>query len=141
MALFRLLTLGFGAGAFGAVVLSLVYFALGRIGVPEMLGLPVAAPKLPEALYRAIVWGGIWGLLFVTPVLNRLWWFKGIVIGLLATAALAFYFAPGLRAGPPLGIVYAAALNGLVWGIAAGFWWAFVSGARKNGRRFGTFIR
>lgn len=141
MALFRLLTLGFGAGAFGAVVLSVVYFALGRAGVPEMLGLPVSTPKLPEALYRAIVWGGIWGLLFAIPVLNRASWFKGVIIGLLATAALVLYFAPPLRAGPPLGIVYAAALNAIVWGLAAAFWWAVVSGARKNGRRFGTFMR
>lgn len=139
--LFRLLTLGFGAGAFGAVVLGLVAFALGRLGVPEMLGLTMPAPKLPEAFYRAIVWGGIWGLLFVVPVLNRAWWLKGIIIGLLATAALVFYFAPGLRGGPVLGLVYAAALNGLVWGLSAGLWWAIVSGGRKNGRKFGTFMR
>lgn len=141
MALLRLLTLGFGAGAFGACILGLVAFALGRLGVPEMLGLTMPAPKLPEALYRAIVWGGIWGLLFVVPAFNRPWWFKGIIIGLLATVALVLYFAPALRGGPAWGIVYAAVLNGIVWGLAAGLWWAMVSGARKNGRRFGTFMR
>ncbi|MCW5771082.1 MAG: hypothetical protein KIT16_05550 [Rhodospirillaceae bacterium] len=139
MAFFRLLTLGFGAGAFGACVLAVVVVALARLHVPEMLGLPVVARAFPEELYRIVVWGGIWGVLLAVPVMNRSWWLKGAIIGVLATVALVVYFHPAVRT-PPIQIVYALLLN-IVWGFAAGLWWTLVSGTRKNGRKFGTFMR
>ncbi|MGH7006356.1 MAG: hypothetical protein ACREIP_20615 [Alphaproteobacteria bacterium] len=140
MGLLRLLTLGFGAGAFGACVLVLVAYLLARFGVPEQLGITFPPRPMPAALYQAVVWGGIWGLLLVVPVMNRLWWLKGIIIGALATVALLLYFAPPLRDGPMMRLLYVLVLNAF-WGVAAGFWWVIVSGARKNGRRFGTFVR
>jgi hypothetical protein len=142
MAIFRQLTLGFGAGAFGAAVLALVSALLNALKVQELIGLPPA--PMPDSylplLYRAVVWGGIWGLLFVVPVMNRAWWLKGIIIGALATLAILFYFNPGVIT-PPVRFVYVLVLNALIWGVAAGAWWAFVSGPRKNGRKFGTFMR
>ncbi|MFO0989101.1 MAG: hypothetical protein U1F37_17365 [Alphaproteobacteria bacterium] len=140
MAVFRLLTLGFGAGAFGAVILALVSAGLNALNVQALIGLPPPAPEsyLP-LFYRAVVWGGIWGVLFAVPVLNRLWWLKGIIIGVLATLAILFYFNPAVTT-PPMRFAYALVLNA-IWGIAAGAWWALVSGPRKNGRRYGTFMR
>ena len=140
MAIFRQLTLGFGAGAFGACILALLYALLGALGVPELIGLPPPEPQpMLPVFYRIVVWGGLWGLLLVLPVLNRLSWLKGMIIGALATLAIVFYFNPGIVT-PPMRLVYALALN-LVWGIAAGAWWALVSGNRKNGRKFGSFMR
>lgn len=142
MAIFRLLTLGFGAGAFGAVILALVSAALNALNVQALIGLP--PPPMPESylplLYRVVVWGGIWGVLFAVPVLNRLWWFKGMIIGVFATLAILFYFSPGVTT-PPMRFAYALFLNVVIWGIAAGAWWALVSGPRKNGRKYGTFMR
>ncbi len=142
MAIFRLLTFGFGSGAFGAVILALVSAALNALKVQELLGLP--PPPMPDSylslLYRAVVWGGIWGLLLALPVLNRLWWLKGIIIGVLASLAIVFYFNPAV-ATPPILFIYVLILNGGIWGIAAGAWWALVSGPRKNGRKYGSFMR
>ena len=140
MALFRLLTLGFGAGAFGACILSVVAFALSRLGVPEQLGIAMPKPDMPAALYKTVVWGGIWGFLLAVPVLNRLAWLKGIIIGLLATAALAIYFAPPVGQGPAILLGYIVLLN-VIWGIAAGFWWMLTAGNRKNGRKYGSYMR
>ena len=140
MAFFRLLTLGFGAGAFGACVLSLLAFVLSRLGVPEQLGIALPPRPMPAALYQLVVWGGIWGFLLVVPVLNRLWWLKGIIIGLLATAALAIYFAPPIGQGPAILLAYIVVLNA-IWGIAAGFWWTLMIGNFKNGRKFGSYMR
>ena len=141
MAVFRLLTLGFGAGAFGAVILALVSAGLNALNVQALIGLP--PPPAPESylplFYRLVVWGGIWGVLLAVPVLNRQWWLKGIVIGVLATLAILFYFNPAVTT-PPMRFAYALVLNA-IWGIAAGAWWALVSGPRKNGRRYGTFMR
>jgi hypothetical protein len=139
MAFFRLMTLGFGAGAFGACILAVVAFVLARLGIPKQLG--VASPPTDLAfLYRLIVWGGIWGFLLVVPLMNRAWWLKGIIIGLLATTALIFFFAPPLQQAPAMQIIYIAVLNS-IWGVAAGAWWSIVSANRKNGRKFGSFMR
>ncbi|HEY7610111.1 MAG TPA: hypothetical protein VIF14_12825 [Alphaproteobacteria bacterium] len=141
MAIFRLLTLGFGAGAFGACILALVSALLNALHVQELIGLP--PPPTPDSylplFYRLVVWGGIWGLLLVVPVMNRLWWLKGIIIGVLATLAILFYFNPGVTT-PPMRLAYVFVLN-TVWGLAAGGWWAFVANTRKNGRKYGTFMR
>jgi len=139
MAIFRQLTLAFGAGAFGACILAIVAFVLARLGVPERIGAS-SPPSDLAFLYRILVWGGIWGFLFVVPVMNRAWWLKGIIIGLLATLTLVLYFAPPLQQAPTAALIYIAVLNAF-WGLAAGAWWAFVSGPRKNGRKFGTFMR
>ncbi len=142
MAIFRLLTLGFGAGAFGAVILALVSMALTALKAQELIGLP--ASPAPDSylplLYRTIVWGGIWGVLFALPVLNRLWWLKGLIIGVLASLAIVFYFNPAVTT-PPIRFIYVLILNAVIYGIAAGAWWTLVSGPRKNGRKYGTFMR
>ena len=113
---------------------------LNALRVQELIGLP---PPTPESylplIYRLVVWGGLWGLLLVVPVMNRLWWLKGIIIGVLATLAILFYFNPGITT-PWMRLVYVLVLNS-VWGLAAGGWWALVGNARKNGRKYGTFMR
>jgi hypothetical protein len=140
MAIFRMLTLGFGAGAFGACILVLIYALLGALHVPELIGLPPPEPRpMLPIFYRTVVWGGLWGLLLVVPVLSRLWWLKGMIIGALATLAILFYFDRGIMT-PPTRFAYALVLN-LIWGLAAGGWWALVGNVRKNGRKYGTFMR
>jgi hypothetical protein len=140
MAFFRLMTLGFGAGAFGACILVLVAFVLSRFGLPERLGVSMPQRELPAALYQTVVWGGIWGFLLVLPVLNRLAWLKGVIVGILATAALVLYFRPEIGRGPAILLGYIVVLN-VIWGAAAGLWWALVAGNRKNGRKYGSFMR
>ncbi len=139
MGALRQMTLGFGAGAFGAAAMVLIAFVFGRVGIPEALGIGLAPRSLPEALYQLAVWGGIWGVLLAVPVLNRKWWLKGIIVGLLASAALIFHFQPALAGGTVAMIAYAILLNA-IWGVAAGFWWWLVGTARDKGR-YGSFIR
>jgi hypothetical protein len=140
MAIFRLLTLGFGAGAFGACILALANLLFTALRIQELIGLPPPPTQGLARLYQTVVWGGIWGFLFALPVLNRAWWLKGMIIGALATLAILLYFNPGVTT-PPMRLAYAFFLNAIVYGLAAGAWWALVSGTRKNGRKFGTFMR
>ena len=42
--------------------------------------------------------------------------------------------------GPAILLGYVVVLNA-VWGIAAGFWWMLTAGDRKNGRKFGSYMR
>uniref|UniRef100_UPI0035697D9F hypothetical protein n=1 Tax=Desulfosarcina sp. TaxID=2027861 RepID=UPI0035697D9F len=76
-------------------------------------------------LYPRIVWGGIWGLLFVLPLLNSRFLLKGTLLSLLPTAVQLFFIFPyqankglaGLSLGmwtPAFVLVY-----NWVWGVVA----------------------
>lgn len=126
----RRLSHAFVAGCAGVVVF---YIA---IRIAMMAGLmPEAAMKFlasKEFFYRQTVWGGIWGFLFVVPVLGaRLWWARGLIVGLLASLAALFYFRAEL---PPMQqIVTVLVLNMVFWGLAAAFWHDKVLGAPPQG--------
>ena len=67
----RDLSLAFAAGAVGALANSIAVWLAGDHGLTAALGLKVA-PELTAAwLYPRLVWGGIWGLLLVLPILER----------------------------------------------------------------------
>lgn len=66
----------------------------------------------PPSLYKRLVWGGLWGLLFVLPPLQRTHWAKaGLLVSLAPSAAALFYFG----ATNPLLVL---SLNA-VWGLVA----------------------
>ncbi len=138
----RLVTLAIGAGAFGAIILGVFGQLFTSLKVQQLLGFTAdAPPAFPAALYMYLVWGGIWGLLLVIPILNRLWWLKGALIGVLATAAIPLYFEPAFAQAPAGRFIYVVVLN-IIWGIAAGFWWWLVSERRVAApRRFGGTAR
>lgn len=113
------------SGAFVAGCIGTIGFFIGiRIGMAT--GLVAGPPPMMEFLaskeffYRQVVWGGIWGLLFVVPFLSTMWWLRGLIVGGLATLAAIFIFRPEV---PPLPlIVNMVVLNAGFWGITAGFW-------------------
>lgn len=116
----RRLSWAFVAGCVGVIVFYIglrLALATGIMSPPEQ-ALAVITSK--AFLYQKITWGGIWGFLFAAPVLARMWWLRGLIVGLLATLAALFIFQPTL---PPLPlIVVAAVLNMVFWGLSAAFW-------------------
>lgn len=114
--------------------LSWAYLAgcVGTLGffVGLHIGLQTGLMKPPEQVfamltskgffYKQVVWGGVWGLLFVIPAFKRQWWVRGPIVGALATAAALFYFRATLP--PPQIIVGAIILNVMFWGLTAGLW-------------------
>ena len=114
----------FAAGCLGALINSLVVWQFGELGVARWAGVGISPNLTPAWLYPRIVWGGIWGLLFLLPVFKSRVLLKGTLLSLLPTAAQLFYVYPylagqglmGLRLGmwaPAFVLVY----NG-VWGVA-----------------------
>lgn len=55
----------FSAGAVGGLSNSLVVWAFGMAGVNAMLGVSIAPELTPSWLYPRLVWGGLWGALFL----------------------------------------------------------------------------
>ena len=115
------------AGALGGAVQAVMIWFFGQLGLFIVMYLPLAPPLTLPWLYQRMVWGGLWGLLFLLPVL-RSWkhWKRGWLVGLFPAAGSLFYFLPfqdghgmmGLNLGgamPPVVIFF-----GLVWGMLAG---------------------
>lgn len=115
----------FSAGCLGALANSLVVWQFGELGIARWAGVAIA-PSLSAAwLYPRIVWGGIWGLLFVLPFLKTRFLLKGSLLSLLPTAVQLLIIFPynankglaGLSLGmwtPAFVLVY-----NWVWGVVA----------------------
>ncbi|GIX05957.1 MAG: hypothetical protein KatS3mg115_0360 [Candidatus Poribacteria bacterium] len=121
------LSLVFAGGCLGGLVNSLAVWLLGWTGITGALGVQIA-PQLSRAwLYPRIVWGGLWGLLFLLPIrLDRFW--RGLLLSLGPTLGQLLVVFPfqahrgwlGLQLGAltPLFVV----LFNAVWGWTTALW-------------------
>ena len=84
----------FAAGCLGALANSIAVWLFGYFGITSSLGVSISPSLTPGWLYPRIVWGGLWGLLFVLPVLKSRLLLKGSVLSLLPTAVQLFVVFP-----------------------------------------------
>ena len=97
----------FSAGCLGALANSLLVWQFGELGIARWAGVSIAPSLSPGWLYPRIVWGGLWGLLFILPFFNSRFVLKGSLLSLLPSMALLFFIFPykahkgfaGLRLG------------------------------------------
>lgn len=125
---FSRMSVVFSAGALGGLINSLVVWYFGSHGIPAALGVKLAPALTTEWLYPRIVWGGIWGILFLLPLLRGSVFFRGFLFSLGPTAVQLFYIFPmvagkgvwGMQLGlmTPLLVVF----YNVVWGITAALW-------------------
>ena len=115
----------YSAGCLGALASSLVAWQSGELGFSHWAGVSLAPRLVAGWLYPQIVWGGLWGLIFLLPFLKSRWMLKGTVLSLLPAAFQLLYLYPhqlghgwaGLRLGmwtPAFVLVYH-----WVWGVVA----------------------
>ncbi len=113
----------FAAGCLGALANSVTVWLFGDLGISRQLGVAIAPHLSAGWLYPRIVWGGIWGLLFLLPLLRSKPVLQGSILSLAPTAMQLFYVFPvqahkgigGLDLGllTPLLVVF----FNLIWGI------------------------
>lgn len=115
----------FAAGVVGAVANSAALWLLGAAGVPDMLGVSMAPDFSFGWLYPRLVWGGLWGMLFLLPFSKTIG--VGTLLGLAPAAAAMLYFLPqagkgylGLELGTlaPLFVLF----YNLLWGLTTAAW-------------------
>jgi len=122
----RQLSLVLAAGAVGALANSVALWAAGSSGLTHALGVRIAPSLTPEWLYPRIVWGALWGLLFLLPLASQRWVAQGLALSLFPTLFQLFFVFPssvgvlgtGLGTLTPLVVLAANA----VWGLAAAGW-------------------
>ena len=88
------LLLLFAAGCLGALANSIAVWLSGQFGITLSLGVAIAPSLTPEWIYPRIVWGGIWGLLFVLPILPSRTLLKGTLLSLFPSAVQLFIVFP-----------------------------------------------
>jgi hypothetical protein len=123
----RNLSLVFVAGCWGALLNSLAVWSFGALGIAPALGVKIAPALTPAFLYPRLVWGGLWGLLFLIPLGRRSFLARGLLFSLGPTLVQLFVVFPhvhkgvmGLQLGylTPLMVVF----YNVVWGLGAGLW-------------------
>ncbi len=123
-----LLSLVFAAGALGGLLNGLAVWFCGWIGLTGALGVKIAPPLTAPMLYPRLVWGGIWGALFLLPLWRRSIWRRGFIFSLGPTLVQLFIVFPikahkGV-AGLDLGYLTPLFVIGFnaVWGWVAAAW-------------------
>jgi len=128
----RRLSLVFSAGCFGGLMNSLVLWLFGRAGITLELGVTLAPHLTPAWLYPRLMWGGIWGFLFIFPVFRTQPVAQGLFFSLGPSIVQLFIVFPyqahkgllGMDLGmlTPLFVLFFNA----VWGLSAALWLRWV---------------
>jgi len=121
-------SIAFTAGCFGGLLNSLAVWLFGATGITSALGVSIVPALTPSWLYPRLVWGGIWGALFLLPLMRYRPVTRGLIFSLGPTAIQLFVIFPikahkgimGLDLGTltPLLVIFFNA----VWGVTAAVW-------------------
>ncbi len=129
----RNISLVFAAGCLGGLLNSLVVWFFGQAGIASALGVGISPALSASWLYPRIVWGGIWGLLFLINIRGR-FRYEGLIYSLGPTLVQFFVIFPykagkgffGIELGmltPLLVLFYNA-----VWGASTELWLRWIKG-------------
>ena len=126
--MFKDLSAAFTGGVVGALASVLVHWLLNHVGLLSMLGISMVPKLTLEWMYPKLVWGGIWGLLFILPVLKSKVVPRGLLLSLVPTFVAFIVILPDLGKGY-LGLkmgqwtpLLVGVLNA-VWGMIGAFWY------------------
>ncbi len=122
------ISLTFVAGCLGGLANAVAVWLGGALGLTAALGVKIAPAFASPYLYQKLVWGGLWGWLFLLPLAGLSYPVRGLLFGLGPSAVQLFIVFPyqaqkgvmGLQLGylTPLFVIFYNA----VWGLAAAWW-------------------
>ena len=127
------LSLVFAAGCLGGLLNSLAVWIFGVIGVTSALGVKISPSLTAPWLYPRLVWGGIWGLLFLLPLMRKRFLYRGLIFSIGPTIVQLFIVFPmkankGIM-GFDLGLLtplFVFVFNA-IWGLTAAIWLRWVN--------------
>lgn len=120
----RSLAILFASGAFGGLITALAIWLAGDLGITAALGVKIKPALSAPFIYNKVVWGGMWGALFLLPLFAGSTWRRGLLLSLGPACATLLYFLPqkglgmfGAELGTwtPLAVI---AFNA-IWGLTA----------------------
>jgi len=123
--LLRKVAVTYAAGSIGALANSAALQLLRALKTDT--GIPAATP---DWLYSRVVWGGLFGLLFLLPLLPGRPLAKGLLLSLAPSIARLTVFAPAGGIGGPVAAAMVFVFNA-VWGVTAAYALAAMGAARR----------
>ena len=124
----RKLSGAFTGGVVGALIDSVNVWLLSHFGLLAMAGISMRVEFVGSWLYPRLVWGGIWALLLLLPILKKKVALRGTLMSLFPSAMMLFKVLPAMGQGLMglhLGIlmpVMVVTLN-FIYGLVAAFWY------------------
>lgn len=119
----------FAGGCLGGLINRLLIWFFGVQGINARLGVAMRPALTAHWLYPAVVWGGLWGLLFLLPFLRGRTLTRGLLFSLAPSVVALFFILPiethagalGLRLGllTPILVLF----FNVVWGVVASYWY------------------
>ena len=103
----------FAGGVFGALLAGVAIWMAGRYGWTAALGVAIAPQWEAAWIFPHLIWGGLWGLLFVPGLLGESLFWRGLFLS----------FGPSLV---QLLIVYPSQAEAGLLGLGLGNWTALV---------------
>lgn len=124
----RKVSVAFTGGALGGFVDSFNIWFMGKIGISDLIGLSMKPDFTAPWLYQRMVWGGIWMLLLLLPLLKKKVLLRGCLFSLLPSAMMLFMVLPEMGKGMlglGFGAVTPVVVVGLncIYGIVASLWY------------------
>jgi len=121
-------SLAYAAGAVGGLANGLAIWLFGLVGINQLLGVALAPQLTTPLIYNKLVWGGIWGFIFLLPFPRLTYPSRGLIYSLGPSLVQIFIVFPlmahlgvgGIQLGyltPLLVLFYNA-----VWGIVTAIW-------------------
>jgi hypothetical protein len=127
------LSLVFAAGCLGGLLNSLAVWVFGVIGITSALGVKIAPLLSAPWLYPRLVWGGIWGLLFLLPLMQKRSFYRGLIFSLGPTIVQLFIVFPMKASKGVMGVdlglltpLFVFIFNA-IWGLTAAIWLRWVN--------------
>lgn len=128
------LTVGFSAGALGALISAIALWALVTYGVTDRMDVSLAVAGswsgFLTGLYAHIFWGGVWGFLFGLPLLENSVVKRALFIGLLPSLLSFLVLYPFVAQMGFFGTGYGTLtfipilVINWIWGFVAASWYA-----------------
>ena len=118
----------FAGGAIGGFVDSFNIWFMGKFGISDLIGLSMQPEFTAPWLYQRMVWGGIWMLLLLLPLLRDKVLLRGCLFSLLPSAMMLFMVFPEMGKGLMglgFGVVTPFVVIGLncIYGMVASLWY------------------
>ncbi len=125
--LLRRISLVFAAGCAGGLANSIAVWFFGYRGITSALGVRILPALTPAWLYPRIVWGGIWGALFLLPHLRHSFFSRGLLFSLGPSIVQLLIVFPFKTNQGAFGLALGDLTPGLVlffnaiWGLVAAY--------------------
>jgi hypothetical protein len=123
----RRLCLVFSAGCAGGLANSIIVWFFAYKGITSALGVRILPALTPAWLYPRIVWGGIWGALFLLPHLRDSFFRRGLLFSLGPSIVQLLIIFPFKTNQGAFGLALGDLTPGLVlffnaiWGLVAAY--------------------